>query len=135
MRFGAPRDASVSAGGAPLVLLRAGRLRAQDREHRGRPEPEEIRAGLQGCREPGQPGLRPGQVQAERHLRNAQGQRHPDGSVGVRGPHLQPGRAASITADLPHEIGLYWFFSVSGGSCMNDAQGAPLSAPHNVIDN
>ena len=78
------------------MLLRAGRLRAEDREHRGGPQPEEVRAGLQRCGDPGQPGVRPGQIQADRHLRNAQAQRHPDGSVGVRGPHLQSGSPAAL---------------------------------------
>lgn len=89
--FVGPHDASVSAGGAPFLLLCAGRLRAEDREHRGRPEPEEVWAGLQRCREPGQPGVRQRQIQAHRYLRNAQAQRHPDGSLRLRGPYLQSG--------------------------------------------
>lgn len=100
--FGGPHDASVSAGGALLVLLRAGRLRAENREHRGRPESEEIRAGLQRCRDPGQPGVRQGQIQADCHLRNAQTQRHPDGSLRLRGPHLQSGSFTLAPKLLPH---------------------------------
>lgn len=104
--FVSPHDASVSAGGAPFLLLCAGRLRAEDREHRGRPEPEEVWAGLQRRREPGQPGVRKRQIQAHRDLRNAQAQRHPDGSLRLRGPYLQSG---TFTAPLLKSDWLFHF--------------------------
>lgn len=61
----------------------AGRLRAQDRQHRRRAEPEAVRTGVQGRGDPGQQYLRQRQVQDERDLRHAQAQRHSDGTVRV----------------------------------------------------
>ncbi|XP_061673384.1 glutamate receptor ionotropic, NMDA 1b isoform X3 [Syngnathoides biaculeatus] len=79
-----PAGAALRRGGA--VWLRAAR------PQRGRRvEPEALRAGLPGRRGPRQRRLRPRPLQDERHRRHAQAQRHPDGAVRLRGPHLQPG--------------------------------------------
>lgn len=83
-RRAAPGRAAVLLGGAV-------RLRAAAGERGRRAESEAIRAGVQGGGESGQRSVREGQVQDERHLRHAQGQRHPDGPLRLRGPHLQPG--------------------------------------------
>lgn len=83
-RRAAPGRAAVLLGGTV-------RLRATAGECGRRAESEAIRAGVQGGGESGQRSVREGQVQDERHLRHAQGQRHPDGPLRLRGPHLQPG--------------------------------------------
>lgn len=83
----APADARP----AFFLLLRPRRLRPQDRQHRRGAEHAEARADVpRGC-EPGQQAAWLLEDPAQRHLRHPQAQRHPDGLVGVRRPHLQPG--------------------------------------------
>lgn len=79
----ADKHASGSICLPRVLLVRTGRLRAQDCEHRRRVEPEALRTSVQGRGDPGQQHLWQRQVQNERDLRHAQAQRHSDGTVRV----------------------------------------------------